>query len=294
MRFAVIGDIHGFWDERDTAFFEASDYDALLFVGDLPRLANPREVVGELARLTKPAWLMPGNHDGVTAPQLLAEIKGWHPLRRLTAIGMTRRVRRLEAAIGNVRLTGYALHDVGDGLGMLAARPHAMGPDKFYYGHYMKRRFGVRGYRDSADLLRRLVDDAPQDLIVLAHNGPAGLGDAPEDPWGCDFSDEFGDFGDPDLEAALEHARESGRRVHALVAGHMHHQRKRGGGRRTSARRHGTLYVNAASVPRIRDGGARRHHVALTVDTEGAHAETVIVDAAGNVIERTPLPEESP
>lgn len=294
MHFAVIGDIHGFWDERDTAFFDRSDYDAVLFVGDLPRLTHDRRVVREIARLHKPAWLMPGNHDGVTTPQLLAEIKGWHIMRRLTATGMSRRVRRLAKDLGDVRLTGFETHRLADGLGMVAARPHSMGPDKFYYADYMRRRFGVRGFHDSADRLRELVDEAPRELIFLAHNGPSGLGDAPEDPWGCDFSDEFGDFGDPDLRAAIDHARATGHRVHAVVAGHMHHHRKGGGGRRSAARENGTLYVNAARVPRIRRDGDHRYHVALTVDGGGARAESVVVNAGGEVLERDPLPEPTP
>lgn len=290
MRFAIIGDIHGFWDERDTAFFNGSDYDAMLFVGDLPRITGGRPVARELSRLTKPAWLIPGNHDGVTALQFLAELKDWRLVRRLTAFGMPRRVRQLEADLGGIRMTGFEVHELGDGLGLIAARPHAMGPDKFYYGHYLKKRFGVGGYENSAERLRQLVDRAPHDLIFLAHNGPAGLGDAPEDPWGCDFSDEFGDFGDPDLRAAVDYARESGRRVHAVLAGHMHHRSKNGSERRTAAREGDTLIVNAARVGRIREGGTRRHHIALTVDADGARAETVIVNAAGETVERTPLP----
>lgn len=290
MRFAVIGDIHGFWDERDTAFFNGSDYDAMLFVGDLPRITGGRPVARELSRLSKPAWLIPGNHDGVTALQFLAELKDWRLVRRLTAIGMPRRVQRLAADLGGIRMTGFEVHDLGGGLGLIAARPHAMGPDKFYYGHYLKNRFDVGNYDESADLLRRLVDQAPRDLIFLAHNGPAGLGDKPDDPWGCDFSTGFGDFGDPDLRAAIDYARETGRRVHAVFAGHMHHRSKNGGERRTAAREGGTLIVNTARVARIREGGAWRHHVAFTVDADGARAETVIVNAAGETIERTPLP----
>lgn len=35
---AVIGDVHSLWDDTDVAFFRAaSNYDCILFVGDLPR-----------------------------------------------------------------------------------------------------------------------------------------------------------------------------------------------------------------------------------------------------------------
>lgn len=290
MRLAVIGDIHGFWDARDTAFFNDSDYDALLFVGDLPHLTGGLGIARELAHLDKPAWLIPGNHDGVTAPQLLAELKGWRALRRSTAHGMARRVRRLARAMEPVRLRGFTLETLDDGLGLLVARPHAMGPDKFYYGSYIKRRFGVRDFEDSAETLKSLVAAAPQRLLVLAHNGPAGLGDTPDAPWGCDFSTEFGDFGDPDLRAAIDHAHETGRRVEAVVAGHMHHRSKNGSERHTAAQANGTLYINAACVSRHRKQASRRHHVCLQIDDNACRAETVWVDADGHERERTLLP----
>ena len=86
-----------------------------------------------------------------------------------------------------------------------------------------------------------------------------------------------GDHGDLDLRAAIDHARERGKRVRAVIAGHMHHALK-GGGRRTwQVDRDDTLFINAAEVPRHRDG--RRHHVRLTLDADHAEAEAVWVSA---------------
>jgi uncharacterized protein (TIGR04168 family) len=290
MKLAVIGDIHGFWDARDTAYFNGSDYDVLLFVGDLPRFAGPRGVASEIARLSKPAWLIPGNHDGVTTRQLWAEIKNRRTMSWLCSLGMGRRVRRLERQLRPVRMTGYEVNTLSGGLGLLAARPHAMGPDRFYFRRYMRRRYGIDDYQASARLLRKLVDSAPERLILLAHNGPAGLGDTPDAPFGCDFAPEKGDFGDPDLRDALDHARASGRQVLAVVAGHMHHRNpKTGEERRTWSWDGDTLCINAANVARIRKKGNRRHHVALTVNAADLQAETVYVDADGKVLESTPI-----
>lgn len=294
MKLAVIGDIHGFWDARDTAYFNASDYRGLLFVGDIPRWTRGQAVVRELARLTKPAWLIPGNHDAVTLPQLLAELKGWPLLPTLTAIGMGGRARRLARRLRPVRMVGYHVETLGADLGLLSARPHAMGPDKFYFRAYLRRRFGIADYDDSARLLKQLVDSAPRDLLVLAHNGPRGLGGEVDAPWGCDFAPkpEYGDFGDPDLRAAIDYARAGGRRVVALVAGHMHHRGKHSGQLRRSWAWDGdTLCINAAAVARIRAGGSRRHHVALDIDNGSVRAETMIVDAAGELVERLPIGE---
>lgn len=290
MKLAVIGDIHSFWDDRDTAYFNRSDYDGLLFVGDLPRLTGSRSVTQMLSELDKPAWLIPGNHDGVTAPQLLAELKGWRWLARLGALGMRRRMRRLRRHLGPVRLCGFEMITLAEDLGLLVARPHAMGPDRFYYRAFLRKRYGINDFRGSAATLKSLVDLAPRRLIVLAHNGPAGLGDQPDAPWGCDFSPAHGDFGDPDLREAIDHAGASGRQVLAVAAGHMHLTHKTTGARRQAwARQDGILYVNAAAVPRIREDGARRRHVALEIGDGAAEAAFVDVDESGNHVAETPL-----
>jgi len=290
MQFGVIGDIHGFWDERDTAFFNAAGYDMLLFVGDFARITADVSVARRLSQLTTPAWAIPGNHDGVTIPQLLAELKDQPLLKRLGAIGMTRRVDKLARAMSPVRLGGYSLETLDDNLGLLTARPHAMGANRFYYRHYLQKRFGIGDYDASAARLCELVDAAPRDLIILAHNGPAGLGDTPDSPFGCDFAPEHGDFGDPDLRAAIEHARANGHRVRTVLAGHMHHRSKHSGEWRTTCADDGdTLYLNTARVPRIEADGDRRHHIALTVEDDRVQAETLYVDSNGKIVSREPL-----
>jgi len=290
MKLAIIGDIHGFWDDHDTAFFNASDYDGLLFVGDFARWTNSLPVARLLADLTRPAWAIPGNHDAVSPSQLMAEIKGRRLLRLLTGIGMDYRVHKLAGALGPVRLRGFSLDKLGDELGLLTARPHAMGPDRFYYQGYMKRRFGVADYEASGKKLKALVDEAPERLIILAHNGPTGLGETPDAPFGNDFKPGHGDFGDPDLRVAIDYARRSGRQVLAVVAGHMHHHnRKTGNSRKTSAQDGETLYINAAQVPRIKRKTGLRHHIALTIDDASLTAETLWVTEQGEIQSRIPI-----
>lgn len=289
MRIAAIGDIHGFWDDADTDYFNASDYDALLFVGDLPRLTGGLDVARKLAQLSKPAWLIPGNHDGCTTAQLLSEMKGWQPLCHLTGFGMARRVRRLAQTLGPVRLAGFEAFNIADDLGLIVARPHAMGPDRFYYRHYLRRHHGVDSFDASAEKLIKLVDQAPQKLIFLAHNGPAGLGDKPQDIWGCDFSPAFGDFGDPDLRCAVAHAQHSGRQVLAVIGGHMHLRSRSGERRRAVLTQDNTLYINAAEVARIRKGGTRRHHVQLNITQTGVQGQQVWVDKQGTIIDAHPF-----
>ena len=115
-------------------------------------------------------------------------------------------------------------------------------------------------------------------MIFLAHNGPTGLGTSRSDLWGCDFRREEGDFGDEDLALAITYARELGKRVLAVVAGHMHHRLRGGGKRRWYERKDGILYVNAARVPRIFEelGHAYHHHVDLTIDGDEVEAIEVL------------------
>jgi uncharacterized protein (TIGR04168 family) len=286
LRLAVVGDVHGFWDEADSRYFNQAAYAAVLFTGDLAPLIGSLPTARGLADLRVPAYLIPGNHDATGALQFLAELRGHERLAALLGVGQRFRVAALRRALGTVKLVGYSLEELnwnGRPLGLIAARPFSMGGDRLHFRAYLQRRYGVRSVDDSAARLCTLVDAAPDDLLFLAHNGPSGLGAERGDIWGCDFRAAGGDFGDPDLRVAVEHARQRGKTVHAVIAGHMHHGLKGGGKRAWLKQRDGILYVNAARVPRIRerDGRQLRHHVVLTLDGRGARAAAVWIDAGG-------------
>ena len=141
-----------------------------------------------------------------------------------------------------------------------------------------------RDLAESADRLVQLVDDSEaESLVFLAHNGPLGLGEEPHAMWGCDFKEGGGDWGDPDLTQAIDHARAQGKRVLAVIGGHMHLRTKQGEERPWRTERDGTLYLNAARVPRIFSGkdDVYRHHVAVTIDSDGISAEEVLLPQYG-------------
>lgn len=290
MKLAAIGDIHGFWDEHDTAYFNNSDYNGLLFTGDLGRITGDSGVAAHLSKLTKPAWMVPGNHDGATLLQLGAEIKNKPLLCELAAIGMQRRVNALAKKLLPVDLCSYALKSLDSDLALLVARPHAMGGDRFYFQPYVKKQLGIDSFAASAAKLKTLVDQAPERLIVLSHNGPAGLGDTADAPFGNDFRPEAGDFGEPDVREAIDYARQTGRQVLAVVAGHMHHRNpKTKAVRNTWANDGQTLYINAAKVARISKKDNSRHHVRLVIEQSQVIADAVYVSADGDELRTEPL-----
>jgi len=293
IRIGVIGDLHTHWDEQDVAHFDRSDYDLLLFTGDLgggSRDSSLR-VARNLSRLRKPTLVMPGNNDTGDIGELAAELAHRGAIRQLSA------VRRGDADLGAstappaVNLCGYSSHPLGQGptaITLITGRPHSMGGAQLSFGDHMQSAWGIDSLESSTRRLIELVDRAAtRELIFLSHNGPTGLGDAPADMWGCDFKPGGGDWGDPDLAAAIEHAIGQGRRVLAVIGGHMHLRTKCGNERPWQVERRGVLYVNAARVPRIfvAADDVQRHHVAVTITPEAVEiAEMLVAQSVGQSI----------
>lgn len=286
---AVIGDIHGYWNSRDVTAFNRSDYDMLLFVGDLPsKLGRPSEyqIASLLGELKKPAYLIPGNHDGSSFLQLVCEVLHVpYPLPGEAKMQFDR-MSRLKDCLGPVAVVGYSHHTLHKSLdlGLISARPHAMGGG-LNFKAYLEKHFAVSSMDESSALLKKLVDSSPHSrLIILAHNGPEGLGTSSTAPFSADFGRGKGDWGDRDLREAVEYARTSGRTVLAVIAGHMHHLTNLKTLRDWKVSRDNTIYVNAAKCPRIysADSGRYRHHIRLLVDEEGCHiTEESVPDLPG-------------
>ena len=284
MKLAVIGDVHHAFNEADSDYFNASDHDAVLFVGDIYNFSIQRglRAAAELANLTKPALLIPGNHDAIHPAQLAAEISGRPSLIRITSAvtsgGQGRRVQALCEAVGGVQVGGYSVHALSEELDVIVARPHSMGGSSLSFSRPLLEVHGVSTMEQSIHRLKQCVDQSEaKHLLFLAHNGPSGLGNRRDDLWGCDFRQEGGDFGDLDLRAAVDYAVDQDRNVVAVLAGHMHHRLRGGGQRKWCQRQDGILYINAARVPRIFEDrtGVLHHHIDLLIDD--GHAEAVEV-----------------
>ncbi len=291
LRLAVIGDVHLAFDEHDARSLDGLGYDAILFVGDLAgyRHRGGLAVARRIARLRTPTYVCPGNHDGVHAAQLAAEVveneTAIAALERAPFHGtMEARVEALRAALEGAVLGGYSRHRIegpgSESIELVIGRPHSFGGPRLAFRPYLGRAFGVSDLDASAAKLRALLDGCTgQRIVVLSHNGPLGLGARRTDLWGCDFRASEGDFGDPDLRVALDHARATGKRVLAVLAGHMHHALRGGGTRRWQESVDGVLHVNAARVPRVfrHDGREVRHHVRIEIDGDAVRAEEVLL-----------------
>ena len=74
-RIALIGDLHGSFDALDVAAFNDSDYDLLIFTGDLGSgtAKNGVEIARLLSGLHTPTIVMPGNNDAPFLAEIAAE-----------------------------------------------------------------------------------------------------------------------------------------------------------------------------------------------------------------------------
>lgn len=282
-KLGVIGDLHTHWDDVDLAQFASTDYDLLFFTGDLGGGTSDSclRMARAIAGLRHPTLVMPGNNDTVDIEALAAELAHQNGLNQLLSMAGH------EQAAQPLLLCGYSRHTVNlpdRDIELIAARPHSMGGPSLSFPEYMGDTYGIHDMQASTQRLLQLVDDSTANhLVFLAHNGPRGLGDQPDDMWGCDFMENGGDWGDSDLSEAIAHARTSGKQVLAVIGGHMHLQTKCGKDRPWLMDRDGITYINAARVPRIfsTSDDVYRHHVCVTIDAKGVEAEEVLVPQYG-------------
>lgn len=274
---ALIGDVHSAWTADDTTFFNASRYPLLLVAGDLggSEARDGLTIARMMAGLTRRTLVMPGNNDVREYAKIAAELTYRHARQEL-----------LDGTPGvGPRACGYSTHALRLGavdLTVITGRPFAMGGCELSFPDELERSFGVSTLEQSKERLCALVDEAESEqLVFFGHNGPAGLGGEADAPWGRDFDPAAGDWGDEDLRGAIDYAISKGRKVPAVIAGHMHWRLKVGGQRRWQLRKGETLYVNTARVPRIfvQEGTRVHQHMALTISEAGASAEEVLIPA---------------
>ena len=261
-RLAVVGDPHGAWDESDHRLLEQLGPDVVLVVGDLSD--GQARIPALLRRLSLPVACILGNHD-----------TGRDPTGRT--------LRRQLDGLGDLHC-GWGLRDLPEaGVAVVGARPGSAGGG-FHLSPAVRAVFGPVTLEDSARRISSaaLAADPQLPLVLLAHCGPSGLGSEPGDPCGRDWKKPACDWGDQDLALAIQQIQRQ-RPLPLVLFGHMHHALKRGQGERRSLVRDrcGTVYLNAASVPRHghdAQGRALRHLSWVELESDG-QGVTVVREA---------------
>lgn len=247
-RIAVVGDVHDQWEADDAAALQHLGVDLVLLVGDFGNEAV--EVVRAIAALKLPKAVVLGNHDAWYSATEWGRKKC--PYNRALEDRVQQQLDLLGAAhIGYGKLELPQLN-----LSLIGGRPFSWGGSKWkHVSQFYQARYGIASLEASTAHLRSQIEQAEHEqLIFVGHCGPAGLGAAPEDPCGKDWNPVGGDYGDPDLAAAIALAQEMGKQVPLVTFGHMHHRLRHNKERlrqRLVRDRSGTVYLNAASVPRI-------------------------------------------
>jgi uncharacterized protein (TIGR04168 family) len=289
-RIAIVGDIHHQWDHTDHAALQGLGVDLVLFVGDYGNEAV--DIVRQISQLDLPKAAIMGNHDAWYS--VTAKGKARCPYDRTQEDWVQAQLDLL----GNCHV-GYGGQDFPDlGLSVVGARPFSWGGAKWKYSKFCKARLGVHSFAESAKRIVGAIAAATcETILIIGHNGPAGLGDRPDDLCGKDWGENpQGDYGDPDLAIAIAQAQAAGKSIPLVTFGHMHHRLKSGQPRRTQQQVGQTLYFNAACVPRMGtiDGEPVRHFGLVTlVNGQVERASQAWVNQQGQIMSETAGPNSS-
>lgn len=271
---AVVGDVHDAWDEEDELALKHLGVDLVLLVGDFGN--ESIEVVQAIAALEIPKAAIFGNHDAWYTATEWGRKKC--PYDRQTEDRVQKQIDLLGVAhVGYGKLDFPALE-----LTVVGGRPFSWGGSTWKNEAFYRERYGVNSLEESID---RMVTAAQQaaykTLIFIGHCGPTGLGDQAEDPCGKDWQPIGGDYGDPDLAAAIAQTRHHGKIIPLVAFGHMHHRLRH---TQTRLRKiveicEGTVYLNAASVPRIIDTerGERLRNFSIVTLNHGAVTQAALI-----------------
>ena len=272
---AVVGDIHDHWETDDNTALQQLGVDLVLFVGDFGN--ESVDIVRTIASLDMPKAAILGNHDA------------WYSASdwgRKRCPYDREREDRVQEQLDLLREThvGYGKLDFPDlHLTVVGSRPFSWGGEAWKNSQFYQERFGVKNFEEStARIVAAASSAAHETVIFLGHNGPLGLGDCPEDPCGKDWQPIGGDYGDPDFANAIAQTRALGKGIPLVTFGHMHHKLRHNKALRTPihANQNGTVYLNAASVPRIissEDSGDRHRNFSIVCLQAGVVTQVSLV-----------------
>ncbi len=270
---AVVGDVHDQWEPADQDALHQLGVDLVLFVGDLGN--ESVDVVRAIAALDLPKAVILGNHDAWYTATDWGRKKCPYDRR------LENRFQQQLDLLGDVHV-GYGSLDFPQfGLSVVGARPFSWGGSEWKYTDFYETHYGVGSFLESTDRIVQAAQQAQfETLLMLGHCGALGLGDRPEDPCGKDWQPLGGDHGDPDMAAAITLLRKTPKTIPLVAFGHMHHtlRHTKHQLRTPVALRQGTLYLNAARVPRIvQEEQLRRRNFSLVQLHQGRVLEVSLV-----------------
>ena len=283
IQIAVIGDVHNAWSLQDHLVLQHLGVDLALFVGDFGNEAV--DLVRLISTLDLPYAAVFGNHDAWYTATPWGRKKC--PYDRRQENWVQQQLEILGAThVGYSHRNFEALQ-----LSVVGGRPFSWGGPKWRYGEFYAERFGVSDWAEStARITAAAAATAHNTVIFLGHNGPSGLGDQPEAPCGRDWNPIGGDFGDPDLGAAIAATKAMGKSVPLVTFGHMHHtlrHTKAMQRQRLCVDADGTVYLNAACVPRVvkTEQGEQRNFSLVTLNAHAViEASLIWVDATVKIM----------
>jgi uncharacterized protein (TIGR04168 family) len=254
IKIAVVGDIHDQWEKDDELALKYLGVDLVLFVGDFGN--ESIEIVRQIASMDIPKAAIAGNHDAWYTATPWGQKKA--PYDRTKEDRVQQQLDLLgEADVGYDKLDFPQFN-----LSVVGSRPFSWGGSQWKNEEFYCDRYGVNNFAESTLRMVTAAKHTVCDTIIfIGHNGPIGLGDRPEDTCGRDWQPLGGDHGDPDFAEAIDKVRALGKSIPLVTFGHMHHRLRHRKDRLreiVNASSEGTIYLNAASVPRIKEEQGKR------------------------------------
>ena len=260
---AVVGDVHDRWSEADNLALQHLNVDLALFVGDFGN--ESVGVVRQVSAVPIPKAVILGNHDAWYSAS------DWGRKKAPYDKSQEDRVQQQLDLLGESHV-GFSKLDFPQlDISVVGSRPFSWGGDTWRNSQFYRDRYDIKSFKESTQQIINSAENASSEtLVFIAHNGPTGLGSSTESICGRDWKEEGGDYGDPDLTAAICQIQALGKSIPLVTFGHMHHELKipRGKRRKIVEVRDKTVYFNAACVPRAIETpeGAKRSFSLVTLN----------------------------
>ncbi|KAH9806418.1 calcineurin-like metallo-phosphoesterase superfamily protein [Citrus sinensis] len=266
VRIVIVGDVHDDWDlQEDSKALQLLKPDLVLFTGmfSSPFLFINLILLGACIFvffsdgfiLFAPMPLGDFGNENVEIVQSVAELE--FPKAVILGNHDSWKTQEFSGNLGEEHVAYRRLDFPTLKLSIVGGRPFSCGGQQIFRKRLLSARYGVQDMDESAKRIYKVALGTPDDhlVILLAHNGPSGLGSEPNDICGKDWGFGGGDHGDPDLAQAISLLKETTKLCIPLVVfGHMHKELAYGNGLRKMivVGADSTIYLNGAIVPRVK------------------------------------------